>query len=101
MTFSFWTSSDFEPKALECLLYHKKRNTKITLDWKNGRDILAIVKEDKLNSIADVLQNTIYGIPWRLKPISWSAVKLLFSYVAYIFYLWARILDVFVFSPDR
>jgi hypothetical protein len=34
MTFSFWTSSDFEPKALECLLYHKKRNTKITLDWK-------------------------------------------------------------------
>ncbi|ENF1950572.1 hypothetical protein ABQK02_003802 [Salmonella enterica subsp. enterica] len=56
MTFSFWTSSDFEPKALECLLYHKQRNTKITLDWKNGREILAIVKEDKLNSIADVLQ---------------------------------------------
>lgn len=56
MTFSFWTSSDFEPEALECLLYHKQRNTKFSLDWKNGSDILAIVKEDKLNSIADVLQ---------------------------------------------
>jgi len=56
MTFSFWTSSDFEPEALELLLYQKQRNTKITLDWKNGRDILSIVKEDNLKSIADVLQ---------------------------------------------
>ncbi|EOZ4596639.1 hypothetical protein [Morganella morganii] len=56
MIFSFWTSSDFSPEALECLLYHKKRNVKILLDWKNGREILGIVKEDKLNSIADVLQ---------------------------------------------
>ncbi|HHW5418714.1 TPA: hypothetical protein ACU24Z_003783 [Escherichia coli] len=56
MTFSFWTSSDFEPEALELLLHQKQRNTKISLDWKNGRDILSIVKEDNLKSIADVLQ---------------------------------------------
>ncbi|KDW48199.1 hypothetical protein AB82_5436, partial [Escherichia coli 2-005-03_S3_C1] len=42
--------------ALELLLHQKQRNTKISLDWKNGRDILSIVKEDNLKSIADVLQ---------------------------------------------
>lgn len=68
MTFAFWTSSDFEPDAVDRLLYHKQRNTKIALDWKNGRDILKIVKEDNLNSIADVLQEHYLRHPLAPEP---------------------------------
>lgn len=57
LTFEYWTSSDFSPEAIEELAEFKQRNNKITINWKNGSDILSIARDDNLTSIVNTLND--------------------------------------------
>lgn len=55
LTFAYWTSSDFTPEAIALLEQFRERNSRIIIEWKNGKQILDAARLDNLTSIITVL----------------------------------------------
>lgn len=55
LTFAYWTSSDFTPEATALLEQFKEKNSRISIEWKNGEQIVDVAREDNLTSIVTVL----------------------------------------------
>ena len=52
--FNFWTTSDFDEKAIKLLTTVTFKNN-VEIHWKNGKDILKLAKEKKLHGIIKTL----------------------------------------------
>lgn len=52
--FNFWTTSDFDEKAIELLTSVTIKNN-VEIHWKNGKDVLKLAKEKKLHGVIKTL----------------------------------------------
>lgn len=63
LTFEYWTSSTFTPEAEEKLKAFRDKNQRISVDWKDGQQILQIARQDRLNTIVDALNEHYFKHP--------------------------------------
>lgn len=55
LTFAYWTASDFTPEATELLESFRQRNTRLTVEWKNGDQIIETARNNAMSSVVKVL----------------------------------------------
>ena len=53
--FELWTSGTFSADALQLLNSEKPRRTRLPIDWKDGRQVLALAREGKEKAVSDTL----------------------------------------------
>lgn len=63
LTFEYWTSSAFTPEAEEKLKAFREKNHRVCIDWKDGKQILQIARQDRLNTIVDALNEHYFKHP--------------------------------------
>lgn len=63
VSFELWTSGDVEADALEYLTREQAKRTKNPINWRSGKDILALAIKGKERAITDALKQHFFHHP--------------------------------------
>lgn len=66
--FEIWTSGIIHPDALSLLKNEKKKQSRVTIDWKDGQAVLKLARKGKEKGIADALEEHFLQHPLSKTP---------------------------------